>query len=347
MKEFPTCRFWIIRTGILLSALLTFLPPCHAKTKKTNLYLNQKPPGIIPELFAPGTVCTGFNERDIAISPDGKEILFGLLTTRHVTIMQTRLQNKKWTQPSVAEFASDDRYYYLEPSYSPDGKTIYFLSNRPPQGKEPKPRWFYQNIWAADKKDDGTWGEIYNPDTLLNKPNGQFYPSFTRTGTLYFTQSDTRSGKPLIFKAARESQSFKVPEKLPASVNEQFSSIFNAFVAPDESFLIACCEGRNYSLNPDCANYYVFFRDKADNWSEGIPFGPEINMKGSNAISASVSPDGRFLFFAAQQISPEMQKKSKIKTLDKMLEYLNLPQNGNYDIYWVDAGVIDSLRNKK
>ena len=70
-------------------------------------------------------------------------------------------------------------------------------------------------------------------------------------------------------------------------------------------------------------------------------------MKGSNAISASVSPDGRFLFFAAQQISPEMQKKSKIKTLDKMLEYLNLPQNGNYDIYWVDAGVIDSLRNKK
>jgi hypothetical protein len=312
----------------------------------TGKYLGQKEPGMTPELFAPEIIATGFNERDISISADGKEICYGLLTSRNITIMYTRLADGHWTEPEIAPFARDNKYFYLEPCFSTDGKTIYFLSTLPPEGKEAKPRWFYQNIWASDKKSDGTWGEVYNPDTLLNKLNSQFYPSLTSTGTIYFTRSNAQSETSVIFRARKEGKKFIEPELLPPVVNKS-GNIYNAFISPDESYLIACLGNTDNQVNPGCANYYIFFRDINDNWSEGISLGPEINIKGSNAISASVSPDGRFLFFAAQKISDEMREKSENITLSGMMQVINAPQNGNYDIYWVSSKIIEELRPKE
>jgi hypothetical protein len=315
--------------------------------KLTGPYLGQKTPGTIPELFAPGIVCTGYNERDITISPDGKEIFYGFLTSRNITIMYTKMIGGQWTEPQVAPFAMDDRFFNLEPCFSSNGKQVCFLSTRPPQGKEPKARWFYQNIWASDKNPDGTWSDPYNPDTLLNQLNSQFYPSLTRDGTMYFTRSDAKSGKSDIYRARKNGDKFSATELLPPIVNQEGTNTFNAFISPDESFLIACIDGRKNEINPGFANYYIFFRDKNDNWNEGIPFGSEINIKGSNAISASVSPDGKYLFFSAQKLSNANEAKSKTKTLSNMLELLNSPQNGNQDIYWVDAKIIEEMRPKK
>jgi hypothetical protein len=309
-------------------------------------YLGQEPPGMTPELFAPDIIATGFYERDITISPDGTEIFYGILTSIHITILYTKLDNGKWTEPEIAPFALNKQYYYLEPCFSPDGKTIYFLSTRPPEGKEPEPGWAYQNIWASDKKDDGRWGEMYNPDTALNRPNSQFYPSLTKTGTLYFTRTDAQTGKSEILRARKNGNRFDAPELLPPVINGN-GSIYNAFISPDGSFLIGCVNNNTNEVNPGFANYYIFFRDSNDNWSEGISFGPEINIKGSNAISASVSPDGKYLFFSARKTSDRMKELSAKTTLGSMKELLISPQNGNYDIYWVSTGVIDALRPGK
>lgn len=332
---------------------LSFLPLfCFDVTGQQNItsglsnpYLGQKPPGMTPELFAPDIIATGYYERDITISPDGTEIFYGILTGRHVTILYTRLEDGKWSEPEIPQFACNTQYFFLEPCFSPDGKTIYFLSTKPPDGKEPKPGWAYQNIWASDKKSDGIWGEIYNPDTALNRPNSQFYPSLTKTGTLYFTRSDEKTGKSEILRARKNGNGYDTPEMLPTVVNGN-GNIFNAFISPDESFLIGCVENKNNEINPGFSNYYIFFRDSNDNWSDGISFGPEINIKGSNAISASVSPDGKYLFFSARTTSERMKETSLKNTLGSIKEYLNNPQNGNYDIYWVSTGVIKALRPK-
>ena len=133
----------IYLTGIvllLLNCTLTFAQTVAKEFPEiTGPYLGQKSPGMTPEIFAPGIICTGFNERDITISPDGKEIYYGFLTGRHITIMQTKLINGRWTEPEVAPFAADDNFFHLEPCLSTDGKKMFFLSTRPPQGKEPKP----------------------------------------------------------------------------------------------------------------------------------------------------------------------------------------------------------------
>lgn len=314
--------------------------------KLTGRYLGQKVPGQVPELFAPDVIATGFNERDITISPDGNEIFYGLLTSKNITIMHTRQVDGIWTEPEIAPFARDNRFFYLEPCFSPDGKTVYLLSTKPPAGKEPKPRWTYQNIWASDRQTDGSWGEIYNPDTVLNKPNNQFYPSLTKNGTMYFTRSDEKTGVSEIWRARKEGDRFGTQELLPPAINGN-GNIYNAFISPDENFLIGCVDNNRNKINPGFANYYVFFRDSDDNWSEGISFGPEINIKGSNAISTSVSPDGNYFFFAAQRTSDEMRKLSEKMNIGSMIELLNSPQNGNNDIYWVSTKVIDDLRTRK
>jgi hypothetical protein len=319
----------------------------HVKSQDLNLsYLGQKPPGITPEPFAPDIIATGYYERDITISPDGTEIFYGILTGRHVTILYTRLADGKWTEPEIAPFARNSQFFFLEPCFSPDGNTIYFLCTKPPEGKEPAPGWAYQNIWASDKKSDGTWGEIYNPDTAFNRPNSQFYPSLTKTGTLYFTRSDEQTGKSEILRAKKNGNKLDTPELLPPVINAN-GNIYNAFISPDESYLIGCVDNKKNEINPGFANYYIFFRDKNDNWNEGISFGPDINIKGSTAISASVSPDGKYLFFSARTTSDMMKELASKNTIGALKEYLNSPQNGNYDIYWVSAGVIDNLRPKK
>ena len=334
--------------SLFFLALLSFaMADQEVKSQNPDLpYLGQKPPGMTPELFAPDIIATGYYERDITISPDGTEIFYGILTGRHVTILYTRLEDGKWLEPEIPQFACNSQYFFLEPCFSPDGKTVYFLSTKPPDGKEPKPGWAYQNIWASNKKSDGTWGEIYNPDTALNRPNSQFYPSLTKTGMLYFTRSDEKTGKSEILRARKNGNGYDTPELLPTVVNGN-GNIFNAFISPDESFLIGCVENKNNEINPGFSNYYIFFRDSNDNWSEGISFGPEINMKGSNAISASVSPDVKYLFFSARTTSERMKEISLKNTLESIKEYLNNPQNGNYDIYWVSTGVIEALRPKK
>ena len=66
-------------------------------------------------------------------------------------------------------------------------------------------------------------------------------------------------------------QRVSAPEKLPPQVNSGRSQ-FNAFVAPDESYLIVPIEGRSDSIGG--CDYYVVFRNPDDRWSEPINLGP-------------------------------------------------------------------------
>jgi hypothetical protein len=279
-------------------------------------YFGQKPPGTTPEVFAPGILGAGISKRDVAISSDGREIYFGASSGKLMTIYWMRQREGRWSEPEVAPFAADSNYHHFEPSLSVDGRQIYFLTNRPAKGKEPKPGWTYQNIWAADRGPDGLWGEPYDPGAVINGDGQQFFPSLTRNGTLYFTRVDGRNKKPALWRARPTGGKFSAAERLPDKINGN-GALYNAFIAPDESYLIACVDGRPVSGNPGKANYFIFFRDEEDAWSDGLPFGPEINITGSAAMSSFVSPDGKYLFFAAKS-----------------------------DIWWTDATVIERLRRK-
>ena len=309
-------------------------------------FIGQKIPGKTPEIFAPSIISTGFDERDLTISPDGTEIFYGLSTGRIVTIMQIRYIDGHWTEPVTAPFASDNHFFYFEPCFAPDGRTVFFLTTMPVQGNEPKPGWRYQNIFASDRLDDGSWGEPYDPGVTINENGFQFYPSLTHDKTIYFCRTDIVTRRNAVYKADFINGTFTLSTKLPPPVNTDSTSPYNVFVAPDESYLIACIGESNLDYNPGRANYFIFFRNDDDSWAEPVPFGPEINIRGSTAMSASVSPDGKYLFFAAQVSTCKVGDGGKPLTLSRLIEVANSPQNGNYDIYWVDASVIGEMKNR-
>jgi hypothetical protein len=332
----------------LLAILALCLPPGQARSPFPILqgqYLGQKAPGLTPQLFAPGIISTGMYERDLALTPDGKEIFYSVSFGRITTILATREEKGVWTEPEAASFALDSAYLSLEPCLTADGKTMFFLSNRPLKGQQAKPGWQHQNIWASDRKADGSWGEPYDLGPPINTDANEFFPSVTRDGTLYFTRSRPGDEKTAIYRARRSGGTYAEPELLPPQVNGE-GNPYNACIAPDASFLIACVSGRKDSISAGLPNYYVFFRDQDDKWSEGINLGTAINMPGASAISPAISPDLKFFFFASNksQISPG--SASGRFTFSRLLEFYNSPQNGNSDIYWVDAAVIRQLKPK-
>ncbi len=306
-------------------------------------YLGQKPPGTTPVLFATGIVSTGLSERDVAVGSDGREIYYGLTLGPITTIMVSREREGRWTEPETASFASNPAFMHFEPALAHGGGKILFLSNRPPRGREVKPGWQYQNIWASDRSDEGGWSEPFELESGINTDDFEFFPSVTRQGTLYFTRSKPGDLKTTIYRSRLAGGKYLPPEPLPSQINGR-QDAYNACISPDESYLVACVAGKRDGAGPATPNYQVFFRDADDSWSEGIPLGAEINRPGARASSPALSPDGRFFFFASDARTQRDGAATERLSYARLLELHNSPGNGNSDIYWVDAELIRRLR---
>ena len=117
--------------GRLLAIVMWVLSlSCKQKNAGIN-YLGQNPPGVTAELFSPGLISTDSMEHSSpAFSPDGKVVLWTVLNQSYrASMMEMNFENGKWSTPHRPTFADStaDDYY---PSFSPDGKKLYFSSRR-------------------------------------------------------------------------------------------------------------------------------------------------------------------------------------------------------------------------
>jgi len=300
-------------------------------------YLGQEPPGPEPKIFAPGVVSTGLATRDIAMTPDGNELYFSVTLGAKTMIMVTLQINGIWTEPEVAPFSG--RYLDIEPSISADGQRFFFLSTRPQPGQEEKPGWVYQDIWVMDREDDG-WGEPYNLGPPVNSDAPEYFPSVTSDGTLYFTREGADQVS-ATYRSRFVDGGYTEPELLPPQVNCG-TNRFNVFVAPDETFAIVPNVGREDSLGG--VDYYVVFRSEDDTWSEPVNMGPAINQPAGREWSASVSPDGKYLFFMSSRADEKLDVAMTGRSITELLELSTQPGLGSSDIWWVSADVIEELR---
>jgi len=302
-------------------------------------YLGQAPPGTSPEIFAPGIVSTGLTTRDMAMTPDGREIYFSvsLANYRFATILVTRELDGRWTAPEVMKSMEDPAHMNIEPCVSPDGTKFYFASNRPDRAVNETAG--DEDIWVMDRTKDG-WSEPYNLGAPVNSGQPEFFPSITAAGTLYFTRLESDNRTNAIYRSRLKDGRYQEPERLPAQVNSGRSQ-YNAFVAPDESFLIVPVSGRQDSYGG--ADYYIVFRDPDDTWSEPVNMGDKINTDGALEYSAYVSPDRKFLFFMSSRVLPEHRWPETL-TSAFLHDLHGRPGNGNASIYWMSSKIIDELK---
>lgn len=336
---------WLVTTATVLGCQPQGQPEQAAEHPVlTGPYLGQRPPGGEPEVFAPGIVSTGMYTRDVAMTPDGSEIYFGVSVAGLSVIVQTKLEGERWTRPEVAPFSANPDYMNLEPHISPDGRKFYFLSTRPrdggPMPVEDVGRWVNQDIWVMDRTNDG-WGEPYNLGPPVNSDDEEYFPSVTQRGTIYFTRTPAGTQESYIYRARPAEGGYVEAEKLGPEVNST-SQQFNAFIAPDESYLIVCVFGREDSKGG--TDYYIVFRDDQDRWSRPVNMGDAINTPRNGEYSPFVTRDGRYFFFMSTRPRPRDAMPTRL-TYDFLEQVYGAPQNGNPDIYWIDAGFIEDLRD--
>jgi len=302
-------------------------------------YFGQKPPGDEPVLFAPGIASTHLFERDVAISPDGKTILFGVGVTGNslVKIAESNYVNGSWTKPEFPSFCRNPAFNDIEPFFALDGKHLFFVSNRPNANGETN-----YDIWMVERKGN-SWGEPKPLSGEVNTAADEFFPSFTHSGKIYFARREKGARADHIFRAKLGENGYSNVEKLGPEVNCGRAE-FNACISPDERFIIVCVAGREDSVGS--IDYYIVFRDEQDQWTGPINLGEKINTKGFQEFSPSFSPDGRYFFFMSTRPKEAAKQFGDTITYDEMKAFAGEPENGNADIYWVRSSFLESLRPK-
>ncbi len=304
--------------------------------QRTALF-STDPPARLPKLFAPGFISGPFLERDMALSAAGDELYF---TVQGVSgdlsvILVSRKQQGVWSKPEVAPFSGN--YDDIEPFLTADGQRLYFSSNRPKHPDSTAAGDY--DIWFTDRKPRGAWQAPQRLAGPVNTDKDEFYPSLARNGNLYFTANYAGgTGQEDIYVSRWQGGQLQKPEVLPEAVNSKGYE-FNAFVDPDERFLLFTAYGRKEGLGR--GDLYVSFRDTAGTWQPARMLPEPLNSAALD-YCPYVSPDGKWLFFSSKRTAKPNTARPRWTT-QSLREHLNASGNGLEDIYWVESSVIWQL----
>jgi len=302
--------------------LLVAISSCNRSTKSDGAidYPGGRLATDSAELFAPGVISSdSFEHSAPAFSPDRRSLLWSLveMPTWKASILEINYEDNKWSAPHSPTF-SDTTASDIYPSFSPDGKTLYFSSSRKlPSGKFPSRG---NVLWSVEKTETG-WGIPQPLDSIVSK-GGEYSPSIASSGNLYFTYGPFRSPDWNILMTKYIRGSNAEPTQLPATINTSGYED-GPFVAPDESYLIF--ESDRPGGIGGSIDLYISFKSKNGDWSTPVTLGHKVNSSADERF-ARVSPDGKFLFFGSNRRRIEGKP--------------------NFDIYWISTSVITSLREQ-
>ncbi len=252
-------------------------------------YLGQKPPGLKPEIFAPGIISTDLHEGSSGFNVKSTHFLFQRTEDRKVITYEMERKNGQWTEPNIVPFATM-MMRNGDFVFAPDGKTLYFQSNTPIEGLESEGP--ISNIWIT-KKTDTSWTEPKFLDFNINTKWADSFASVTTDGTLYFfSRKPGGKGKSDLYKSHMINGKYTEAENLGDVFNTEEHE-WDPFIAPDESYLIFCStKAEGYGED----DFYISFRNQDLSWSEPVNMGEEINSERSEN-RAYVTVDGKYFFF--------------------------------------------------
>jgi len=266
----------------------------NSSTKESS-YLGQKPPDLIPEPFAPRFVTTDGWEYSGVFSPDMKEFYFlrQVEAAKEQELVVYKKEGNKWNETVISSRQG-------QPFLSPDGKTMYLGSR------------------YKERNDNREWSEIKELDSPFDTLPIMRLTASSK-GTYFFDEFKRDFTGDIRYSRLVDGQ-YEEPRLLDKKINTGKS--FHPFIAPDESYLIFDSKREDGFGNSDI---YISYRQQNGEWGVPINLGDKINTEAWEA-SASVTPDGKYLFFNRNMGSDEFE---------------------NVDIFWVDAQIIETLRPKQ
>lgn len=195
-----------------------------------------------------------------------------------------------WPQAQPIAF-SDDRYKDSDPWLTPDGDTLYFVSNRPTPSRPDKKD---TDIWRS-RRLSGVWQAPEHLGDVVNSPAVELGPEL-HGGVLYFNSA--RSGDLNIYASKMTADGAAgAAMVLPAPINSP---------SPEGDFTLTP-DGRMalfWSLRDGKGRIYAVHRQR-DGWGSAIALSDSVN-KGDFQFTPQVIPDkgGDRLAFASTVARP-------------------------------------------
>lgn len=300
-----------------------------ASYPETGASYTSKIPLSEPAIFAPGSISTGDYESHPAFTPDGNTLYYLKDTPDFSfwTIVVSQYKNGSWSTPEVAPFSG--QYADADPFITADGSRLYFISNRPVDGKSKGDL----DIWMLEKMDE-FWGEPKNLQEPVNSTGNEWYPTLASDGTLYFG-SDRPGGKGRtdLYRCKYVAGKYQTPENLGDAINTKHDE-FEPYIAPNQNYLIFMA-GR-----PDGFGGFDLFisYNRNGNWTPAKNLGEKFSSSGFE-YSPKLSPDGKYFFFTSTRGFGSQPLKQRLN-YQELIAKLRGPGNGLGDIYQVDVSAL-------
>jgi len=280
-----------------------------------------------PRLFGEGVLATPDDEFGGTLSPDGQTFLYckSVPRSQFYVIVESRRKSGRWSSPRVTPFSG--RYRDSDPVSSRDGSRLYFVSDRPVGGVDRK----NFDVWSVPRRGE-VWGEPENLGPPINSDKNEYFVSFTRDGTIYFTSAREGSHGPIdVWRSRLEAGRYSEPENLGEAINGKEWVNVEAWIAEDESFLLVGAFG--HADGPGDSDIFVSYR-KEGAFGPLRPLGPSVNTP-AREYSPRISLGGRRLFFTSERGMPT-QSRSAPWTAAEFRRASGAVLNGLGNIYQTD-----------
>lgn len=144
-----------------------------------------------------GVNSENINDGCVAFTPDGRTMVFAKGNTgkrrgsSDVDLYMSRFRNGKWSEPLPLNI-NDPEAWDSSPAFSPDGRTLYFASNRKGRGRN-MTGYGGTDLYAAVMDSRGRFSRVRNLGPEINTPGNEMFPYVAEDSKLYFA-SDGHPG---------------------------------------------------------------------------------------------------------------------------------------------------------
>jgi len=304
------------------------------------------------EMVGEGVVSTPHHEWTPSLTPDGRTLFFGVAdpsfvsATRFWAIAFARRGGEEgdgWQAPEIVPFSggrSSDGY----PAVSPDGRRLFFASDRAPDrvgsrsgdGPTGGARGDF-DLWVVERVGEG-WGEARRLGPEVNTGADELAPGVTADGTLYFA-SDRPGGAGGfdLYRARPAGEGYGRAEPLEAPVASAGDER-DLWIAPDGGLLLFSSRGLPGGLGSD--DLWVSLR-QGDGWSTPRNLGPPVSSPASDT-SPWLSADGATLYFASRRGFGDAPSDHALSYAE-LEGHLRSVTNGGGNLYQIPTARVPAL----
>ncbi|MFH0842616.1 MAG: OmpA family protein [Bacteroidota bacterium] len=190
-----------------------------------------------------------------SITGDGRLLVLFMDDGADGNLYFSQRTDTTWTRIKGAGKIINSIYWESHGFITPDGKTLYFSSNRSHGEGE-------LDIWSSTRNDDGSWNDPVNLGNIINTPYNEDTPYFdTENNALIFSSEGHISmGKYDVFRSVMKYEGWTNPVAMPFAFNTTSDNTFFVLNNNAPGFIASL-----YNESGESRNIYtVVARDPAD-----------------------------------------------------------------------------------